>query len=285
MRAIDKVLAHEAFKQPRARRGAAARRCRGGDHARASQEHLEKIRASHAGRSEHCRATSTATRSCRPAPGRRRCAPSAPVSQAVDAVMGGRCRNAFCQVRPPGHHAEAGPRHGLLPVLQRGHRRPPCPRQARRGARRRRRFRRPPRQRHAGYLLVGQGPVLRLDAPDAAVPRHRSVWTRPASATSGMRRCGPATPASVPRCGHESRILPALHNFGPDLVVVSAGFDAHQARSARQPAARRGGFHVGDGEARGRGEAACGGRIVSMLEGGYDLEGAGALGRACTSRR
>ena len=75
--------------------------------------------------------------------------------EAVDAVMTGKNKNAFCQVRPCGHHAEARARWASAcsttwrsPAL--------CAQEIRRRAHRRRRFRRAPRQRHAGHLLVRQ---------------------------------------------------------------------------------------------------------------------------------
>jgi acetoin utilization deacetylase AcuC-like enzyme len=68
------------------------------------------------------------------------------------------------------------------------------------------------------------------------------------------------------------RILGPLHNFGPDLIVISAGFDAHK----RDPL---GGLRLVEAdfmwatEALGKAaESHCKGRIVSMLEGGYDLD-------------
>jgi acetoin utilization deacetylase AcuC-like enzyme len=69
------------------------------------------------------------------------------------------------------------------------------------------------------------------------------------------------------------RILPRLRDFGPDLILISAGFDAHE----RDPL---GGLRLTErdfGEATKRlmdvADKTCGGRIVSLLEGGYDLEG------------
>jgi acetoin utilization deacetylase AcuC-like enzyme len=73
----------------------------------------------------------------------------------------------------------------------------------------------------------------------------------------------------------ESRILPRLTAFGPDLVIVSAGFDAH----ARDPLANlqlseadfgwatRKLMEIADKHSKGR--------LVSVLEGGYDLQGLG----------
>jgi acetoin utilization deacetylase AcuC-like enzyme len=71
------------------------------------------------------------------------------------------------------------------------------------------------------------------------------------------------------------RILPRLRDFGPDLILISAGFDAHE----RDPL---GGLRFTEkdfSEATKRlmdiADKKCGGRIVSLLEGGYDLEGLG----------
>ena len=72
-------------------------------------------------------------------------------------------------------------------------------------------------------------------------------------------------------------ILPALDVFAPDLVLISAGFDAHHARSPRQPATDRRGFRLGHPGAHGGGrDAHARGRVVSVLEGGYDLQGLAA---------
>jgi acetoin utilization deacetylase AcuC-like enzyme len=71
------------------------------------------------------------------------------------------------------------------------------------------------------------------------------------------------------------RIFPRLRDFGPDLILISAGFDAHE----RDPL---GGLRFTEkdfSEATKRlmdiADKKCGGRIVSLLEGGYDLEGLG----------
>ena len=69
----------------------------------------------------------------------------------------------------------------------------------------------------------------------------------------------------------ESRILPALRNFAPDLVLISAGFDAHKD----DPLANRQLTEPDFGWATARiveiAEKHAGGRVVSMLEGGYNL--------------
>ncbi|KQT54708.1 acetoin utilization protein [Aureimonas sp. Leaf454] len=78
----------------------------------------------------------------------------------------------------------------------------------------------------------------------------------------------------------ESRVLPALHAFRPDLVIISAGFDAHH----RDPLANinlvEGDFDWATGKLMDAADRHAGGRLVSLLEGGYDLVG---LGRSVTA--
>ncbi|MBP0651212.1 histone deacetylase family protein, partial [Mycobacterium tuberculosis] len=71
----------------------------------------------------------------------------------------------------------------------------------------------------------------------------------------------------------ETAVLPRLVDFRPDLIVISAGFDAHH----RDPL---GGLNLVDADfawitakLMDIADAAAGGRVVSILEGGYDLEG------------
>jgi acetoin utilization deacetylase AcuC-like enzyme len=68
------------------------------------------------------------------------------------------------------------------------------------------------------------------------------------------------------------RGLPALERFAPDLVFVSAGFDAHQRDPLAQLELQDADYAWITAEIRALAEAACGGRLVSVLEGGYDLD-------------
>ncbi len=69
----------------------------------------------------------------------------------------------------------------------------------------------------------------------------------------------------------ESRILPALRRFAPDVLLLSAGFDAWQADPLGGMRVTRDGFRVwGDRCAKLAAEI-CGGRVLALLEGGYDL--------------
>jgi len=70
-----------------------------------------------------------------------------------------------------------------------------------------------------------------------------------------------------------TRVLPAIDAFSPDLVIISAGFDAHM----RDPLANinlvEADFAWATGKLMDIADRRSGGRLVSVLEGGYDLEG------------
>ena len=70
-----------------------------------------------------------------------------------------------------------------------------------------------------------------------------------------------------------ARILPALDNFRPDLIIVSAGFDAHHRDPLAEINLDEDDFDWATGQLLERATRHAGGRLVSLLEGGYDLEG------------
>src|SRR5262245_11326576 len=69
----------------------------------------------------------------------------------------------------------------------------------------------------------------------------------------------------------ESRILPALQNFAPDLVLVSAGFDAHKDDPLANLQLAEADFAWATGRIAEAADKHAEGRLVSMLEGGYNL--------------
>jgi acetoin utilization deacetylase AcuC-like enzyme len=69
----------------------------------------------------------------------------------------------------------------------------------------------------------------------------------------------------------ESRILPALRNFAPDLVLVSAGFDAHKDDPLANLQLTEADFSWATGRIADAADQHAEGRLVSMLEGGYNL--------------
>jgi acetoin utilization deacetylase AcuC-like enzyme len=75
------------------------------------------------------------------------------------------------------------------------------------------------------------------------------------------------------RGAYEERILPALENFRPDFLLISAGFDADYRDPLAQLDWRPEDFAWVTLQLREVADRRCGGRIVSMLEGGYDRAG------------
>jgi len=73
-----------------------------------------------------------------------------------------------------------------------------------------------------------------------------------------------------------SIILPALDDFAPALVLISAGFDAHHADPLGSLQLSEEDFAWATLELMGAADAHAEGRVVSVLEGGYDLQGLAA---------
>jgi acetoin utilization deacetylase AcuC-like enzyme len=67
------------------------------------------------------------------------------------------------------------------------------------------------------------------------------------------------------------RLLPALYNFKPDLILISAGFDAHEADPLANLRLVEADFAWATQQLLDVADRHAGGRVVSMLEGGYDL--------------
>jgi acetoin utilization deacetylase AcuC-like enzyme len=87
--------------------------------------------------------------------------------------------------------------------------------------------------------------------------------------------------------GHEAALAawdevvePAVRRFKPDIIIVSAGFDAHWKDPLGALSWRSSTFHALAGRASALAAELCAGRLVLLLEGGYDL---GALGESVAS--
>jgi acetoin utilization deacetylase AcuC-like enzyme len=87
----------------------------------------------------------------------------------------------------------------------------------------------------------------------------------------------PGDGGSAFREAMSSRILPALKSFGPDLILISAGFDAHEDDPLANLRLKETDFEWATMQLAEVAHKHCHGRLVSMLEGGYDLA---ALGRS-----
>src|SRR5260370_15117390 len=192
---------------------------------------------------------------------------------AVDEVMSGRMANAFVATRPPGHHAERAPPMRFCffnnAAIAARHA------QAVHGAER---VAVVDFDVHHGngtqdifwddasamYASTHQMPLY----PGTGARSERGAHDQIVNAPRRARDGGEAF-----RDALETAILPRVEAFGPDLLIISAGFDAHRLHPL-------GGLHLVEADfawaTRRLMEIArqcCRGRIVALLEGGYDLEG------------
>ena len=194
------------------------------------------------------------------------------VLNAVDAVLSGSARNAFCAVRPPGHHANAARGMGFClfnnaaiaaRYAQRHHgveRVVMVDWDVHHGNGTQDIFYRDPSvfffSSHQWPLYPGTG---RADETGEG-PGEGSTMNFPFPAGAGRREILGAV---------ENHLLPAAARFQPGLVLISAGFDSRVG----DPLGR---FTLTDEDFADLTRAVmgiAGGRVVSILEGGYNLDG------------
>ncbi len=191
---------------------------------------------------------------------------------AVNEVMTGAAANAFCAIRPPGHHAEADAPMGFClfnnAVI--------AARQAQ-------------RVHGAARVAIVDWDVHHGNGTQAIVWSDPSILycsthqmpLYPGTGAMSETGCGNIVnaPLAAESGGAEfeqafaDRVLPALHAFAPDLIVISAGFDAHWRDPLANLNLREEDFVRATEELMEAANRHCGGRIVSVLEGGYDLVG------------
>ena len=82
------------------------------------------------------------------------------------------------------------------------------------------------------------------------------------------------------RAAMTHKLMPALIDFAPELVMISAGFDAHQADPLANLNLTEDDYQWVTEQLAAVARSSCDGRIVSVLEGGYDLT---ALGRSAAA--
>ncbi|MEQ1694962.1 MAG: histone deacetylase family protein, partial [Hyphomicrobiaceae bacterium] len=191
---------------------------------------------------------------------------------AVDKVMDPKSgiKNAFCQVRPPGHHAESERPMGFCffnSIAIAAHY---------------------ARKKHGAERVAvidfdvhhgnGTQDIFFSDKNLFYASTHQmplypgtgalsetgvgNIWNAPLRAGDSGEQFKDA---------FQSRILPALHNFSPDLVMISAGFDAHKDDPLANLRMVEADFIWVTEELLKVAEKHSNGRVVSMLEGGYDL--------------
>ncbi len=191
---------------------------------------------------------------------------------ALDAVLLGEVDNAFCAIRPPGHHAEIATPMGFCLINTVAI----TAREA---------------QRKYGAERVaivdfdvhhGNGTQdIFKDDPSVFYASSHQMPLYPGTGHPSETGVGNVVNVALPshsggaamREAYLNKILPALDNFAPDLILISAGFDAH----IRDPLAQLEWVDEDFGWVTAKlmdvAGARCGNRIVSLLEGGYDLKG------------
>jgi acetoin utilization deacetylase AcuC-like enzyme len=192
------------------------------------------------------------------------------MTAAVDAVATGKARNAFCAVRPPGHHAEPDQAMGFclfnsVAVAA----------------------------RHAqaahnlARVAIVDFDVHHGNGTQAVAEKDASLFFASSHqyplypGTGASHETGVGNIVNVPlpggsdgalfRKAWETKILPALDAFAPDLLLVSAGFDAHRADPLAGLELEEEDFAWVTERLTEIAGRHCGGRLISVLEGGYDL--------------
>ena len=90
----------------------------------------------------------------------------------------------------------------------------------------------------------------------------------------------PDTGGAEFRAAMKSQVLPAIDDFAPELILISAGFDAHAADPLANLNWQEGDFVWATDQLCDLADKHCHGRVVSTLEGGYNLA---ALAASCAA--
>ena len=192
--------------------------------------------------------------------------------KAVDMVFGGEARNAFAAVRPPGHHAEPNRPMGFCLFNNVGiaalHAR------AQWGVQRVAVVDFDVHHGNGTQALFENDPDL-FYASSHQSPFYPGTGSRAERGVAGNivnapLRAGDGGAAF--RAVWEREILPALGQFNPGLLIISAGFDAHVDDPLAQLKLEISDYVWLTEALLDVAERCCGGRVVSVLEGGYDLD-------------
>ena len=190
----------------------------------------------------------------------------------VDAVIAGEADNAFLAARPPGHHAEKVTAMGFCvfntAAIMARH-----------------------AQKAHGLERIaivdfdvhhGNGTQdIFYDDPSVFYASTHQMPLYPGTGAKGETGAGNICNAPLsPGMGGEhireafrDRVLKELNAFAPDLLIISAGFDAHHRDPLANIMLEADDFDWMTGKLMDAAEAHCGSRVVSLLEGGYDLRG------------
>ena len=190
---------------------------------------------------------------------------------AVDAVMEGWARSAFAAVRPPGHHAEPTRPMGFCLFNNAA--------VAALHARVRWGLKRVAVLDFDVHHGNGTQAVFESDPGLFYASSHQSpcypgtghAWEHGVAGNIVNAPLRPGDGSVAFRAVWERTILPALDKFVPELLIISAGFDAHRDDPLAQLRVETADYAWLTDRFVTLAERHCGGRVVSMLEGGYDL--------------
>jgi acetoin utilization deacetylase AcuC-like enzyme len=202
------------------------------------------------------------------------------VTAAVDAVMKEEGVRAFCAVRPPGHHAEPDQAMGfcLFNNIAIGAKRALDVHGARRVA-----VIDFDVHHGNGTQTVALAEPRLFFASTHQSPLYPGTGYAHETGANGNVLNVPLTPGAGSeefRAAYAETILPALERFAPDLILISAGFDAHTDDPLANLNLTDGDYAWVTTQLVALAERHCAGRVVSTLEGGYDLA---ALGRSAAA--
>jgi len=194
-------------------------------------------------------------------------------AMATDEVMAGRINNAFCAMRPPGHHAETARPMGFCifntaAIIARHA-------QRKHGAERVAVVDFDVHHGNGTQEIFWSDPTVMYCSthemplyPGTGVRSERGLYDNIVNAPLRAGDGGDEFRAAL-----EAVILPRALAFRPDFVVISAGFDAHMRDPLANLNLQEADFAWATKKLMEIADASARGRIVSVLEGGYDLQG------------
>ncbi|TCA25843.1 histone deacetylase family protein [Rhizobium leguminosarum bv. viciae] len=192
---------------------------------------------------------------------------------AVDDVFAGRADNVFVAARPPGHHAEKMTAMGFCFFNN-----------AAIAARHAQKTHGAERIAIVDWDVHHGNGTQDIFWDDASVlfcsthqmPLYPGTGAKDEKGTHNTIVNAPLSPnvgSDHFREAFKSRVLPALDDFRPDLIIISAGFDAHHRDPLAQINLTGEDFDWATGRVLELADRHAKNRVVSLLEGGYDLEG------------